>query len=254
MTDVADPPGQRDEGGDPDLRGGRAALRRQGRRAGCTRSSAALYGRRVLRREERALTALAGVPGVPALLGRIDADALALEFIDAEPLRRDLEPARLRRACSQLEEKIDRMHERGVVHLDLRQKRNVLVDAAGEVFLVDFQSAWVLAPGGLALRMLAPLDRSAALKFRWRYAPELLDDEERGRARRLGAARPPLDLQPLRSVSALRVRPRPPSAALALTRVRVALTSRDVVRHEVRIARGLAALCADAVRGGLQAV
>ena len=144
-----------------------------------------LYGRRVLHREERALAALAGVPGVPALLGRIDPDALALEFIDAEPLRRDLEPARLRRACAQLTERIGRMHERGVVHLDLRQKRNVLVDAAGEVFLVDFQSAWVLAPGGLALRLLAPLDRSAALKFRWRYAPELLDEAERGRARRL---------------------------------------------------------------------
>jgi predicted Ser/Thr protein kinase len=143
-----------------------------------------LYGRRVLRREERALRALAGVAGVPALLGRIDADALALEFIAAEPIRRDLEPARLKRACGRLRERIERLHERGVVHLDLRQKRNVLVDAAGEVFLVDFQSAWLLAPGGFWMRRLAPLDRSAELKFRWRYAPELLSEEERGRAQR----------------------------------------------------------------------
>jgi predicted Ser/Thr protein kinase len=143
-----------------------------------------IYGRRVLRREERALRALDGVVGVPRLLGRIDADALALEYVDGEPLRRDLDPARLRRACSQLGSRIDGMHERGVVHLDLRQKRNLLIDAQGDVFLVDFQSAWVLRRGGALFRLLAPFDRSAVLKFQWRYAPDLLDERQRRRARR----------------------------------------------------------------------
>jgi predicted Ser/Thr protein kinase len=143
-----------------------------------------LYGRRVLRREERALAALAGVAGIPGLLGRIDRDALALEFVDAEPIRRDLDAGRLHRACEQLAERIAAMHARGVVHLDLRQKRNVLVDARGDVTLVDFQSAWVLRPGSIGVRLLAPFDRSAVLKYRWRYAPELLDESERRRARR----------------------------------------------------------------------
>jgi predicted Ser/Thr protein kinase len=143
-----------------------------------------LYGRRVLRREERALAALAGVAGIPGLLGRIDRDALALEFVDAEPIRRDLDAERLHRACEQLAERIAAMHARGVVHLDLRQKRNVLVDAHGDVTLVDFQSAWVLRPGSIGVRLLAPFDRSAVLKYRWRYAPELLDESERRRARR----------------------------------------------------------------------
>jgi len=143
-----------------------------------------LYGRRVLRREERALAALAGVAGIPGLLGRIDRDALALEFVDAEPIRRDLDAGRLHRACEQLAERIAAMHARGVVHLDLRQKRNVLVDARGDVTLVDFQSAWVLRPGSIGVRLLAPFDRSAVLKYRWRYAPELLDEAERRRARR----------------------------------------------------------------------
>ena len=143
-----------------------------------------LYGRRVLRREERALTALAGVAGIPGLLGRIDRDALALEWVDAEPLRRDLEAARLRRACTQLSDRIAAMHARGVVHLDLRQKRNVLVDARGDVTLVDFQSAWMVRPGSLRFKLLAPFDRSAALKHRWRYAPDLLDEAEKRRARR----------------------------------------------------------------------
>jgi hypothetical protein len=146
-----------------------------------------LYGRRVLRREERALTALAGTAGVPRLLGRIDEDALAMQFLDAEPLRRNLGPERLRKACIALGPRVAALHERGVVHLDLRQKRNILVDREGEVFLVDFQSALVLAHDGwrgLLFRLLAPFDRGAVLKFRARYVPDLLSEAERTRARR----------------------------------------------------------------------
>jgi len=147
----------------------------------------AVYGRVVLRREERALSALAGAPGVPRLLGRIDRDALAIEYVDAEPLRRQLGPERLRRACAALGARVDALHARGVAHLDLRQKRNVLVTAEGDVYLVDFESAFVLARRGwrgLLLRLLAPFDRAAVLKFRARYAPDLLSDAERARARR----------------------------------------------------------------------
>jgi RIO-like serine/threonine protein kinase len=146
-----------------------------------------VYGRRVLRREERALRALSGAEGVPRLLGRIDEDALAIEYVEAEPLRRQLGDDRLRRACLKLGPSVAALHERGVVHLDLRQKRNILVGRAGEVFLVDFQSAMLLSTRGLRgalLRLLAPFDRAAVLKFRARYAPDLLSEAERARARR----------------------------------------------------------------------
>ena len=148
----------------------------------------ALYGRRVLRREERVLAALDGMAGVPRLYGRIDADALASEYLAAEPLQRRLAPARLRRACLAFGERVAELHARGVVHLDLRQKRNVLVDAEGGVYLIDFQSAWVLGTRGVRgalLRLLARLDRSAVLKFKARYVPELLDERERRAAARL---------------------------------------------------------------------
>jgi hypothetical protein len=55
------------------------------------------------------------------------------------------------------------------------------------VVLIDFQSALVLgAKGwrGWLLRQLAPFDRSAVLKYRSRYAPESLNEDERRRARR----------------------------------------------------------------------
>ncbi len=145
------------------------------------------YGRVVLRRELRALAALAGVPGVPRLLGQVDADALVMEFIVADTMSRRLPRARLLSACAALGERVAGLHARGVVHLDLRQKRNVLVTAAGDVVLVDFQSALVLGTrgwrGGL-LRLLARLDRTAVLKYRERYASETLSAAELRRARR----------------------------------------------------------------------
>lgn len=147
----------------------------------------AVYGRPVVRREARALAALAGMAGVPQYRGQIDRDALAMEFMVADTMSRRLPKERLTRACVALAERVAALHARGVVHLDLRQKRNVLVDAAGEVVLIDFQSALVLAATGWRgwlLRRLAPIDRSAVLKYRSRYAPESLNDEERQRERR----------------------------------------------------------------------
>lgn len=146
-----------------------------------------LYGRRVLRREERALHALADCPGVPRLVGRIDGDALATEYVAADPLHRRLDPVRLRRALQRFGARVAGMHARGVAHLDLRQKRNVLVDAEGEVHLVDFQSAWVAGVHGARgwwWRRLVALDRSAVLKFKQRYAPDLLDATELAAAER----------------------------------------------------------------------
>jgi len=147
----------------------------------------AVYGRRVLAREERILAALAGTPGIPRLIGRVDEDALAIEFLDAQPLRRHLGIARLREACSALPDRVAALHQRHVVHLDLRQKRNILVDAAGGVWLVDFQSALLLGSDGwrgVLFRLLAPLDRGAVLKFRARYVPDQLSERELAIARR----------------------------------------------------------------------
>ena len=146
-----------------------------------------IHGRRVLAREERALAALAGAPGVPRLVARVDRDALAMEQLDAEPLRRHLDPRRLRCALAQLSERVAGLHARGVVHLDLRQKRNILVGVGGDAYLVDFQSALVLGTDGwrgVLFRRLKRIDEGAVLKFKARYAPDLLDADELKQARR----------------------------------------------------------------------
>jgi len=121
--------------------------------------------------ETRAFLALGPVEGVPRFLGRIDAHALAVERLDARPLGHDPErkvagPERL----VQLRAILDRIHAAGVVHWDLRARRNVLVDRGGRVFVIDFASAVRLRPGTLRHRLLFPwlrlVDESAYLKWK----------------------------------------------------------------------------------------
>jgi hypothetical protein len=85
---------------------------------------------------------------------------------------------------------IDGMHARGVAHLDLRHRSNVLADAAGRPVLIDFGSAVCLRPGGLVARLLLPLlawiDRRALEKWRVRLEPAAAGASGGGR----GASRP----------------------------------------------------------------
>ena len=46
------------------------------------------------------------------------------------------------------------MHRRGVAHLDLRHRSNVLVGENGDPILIDFGSAITFHPGGLLGRWL----------------------------------------------------------------------------------------------------
>ena len=72
------------------------------------------------------------------------------------------------------------MHERGVYHLDLRQRQNLLVDEEGTLDVVDFGAA--LAPRGPLRWLFGPVlgsvDRQAALKYLARFAPSELTVEE----------------------------------------------------------------------------
>ncbi len=148
-----------------------------------------LLGRIQIAREHRAYRRLAGVPGLPALIGRVDAHALAVEKVEGEPLafardrheRAAVYLARLRRV-------LDELHARGVVHHDLRGRENVLARDGGDVAIVDLAGAVCFRPGSLAFRLLFPLllrtDEAAYLKWKAMLAPgSLTEDEERSLAR-----------------------------------------------------------------------
>ncbi len=132
----------------------------------------ATLGRWITTRELRAWRALAGHPHVPAFLGRIDALAFAVEYRPGERLSGRLLGTLPAGFGERLAAALEEMHRRGVVHLDLRHRSNVLVGEDGEPILIDFGSAFCFRPGGLAARWLLPLlarlDRNALAKWRSR--------------------------------------------------------------------------------------
>lgn len=125
-------------------------------------------GRWLNRREMRAYERLAGHPAVPRLLGPIDADAFALEYRPGRRMSRRLAGTIRPGFVDRLAAAVDAMHRRGVVHLDLRHRSNVLVDDRGEPVLIDFASAIVLAPDTWLARLLSRIDRNAVEKWRQR--------------------------------------------------------------------------------------
>lgn len=146
-----------------------------------------LYGRYVVARECRVYRALGGVAGVPPFYGRVDAYAFAVGYIEATTLKRLDREGVPACAFDRLQRLFAALHRRGVVHLDAHQKTNVLVDAGGEPYLMDFATALCLGRGWLARRVLVPLfgraDWRGFLKLKARYCPEALTRAERRRWR-----------------------------------------------------------------------
>ena len=120
------------------------------------------HARRCLDREWRALEALADLPGVPRPLARLP-HAIILSWLAGHPLQyARMLPAQHQVFFDALEACVERIHARGVVHLDLRQRRNILRGADGEPMLVDFEAALVCNParlGGRLALQLGPADR-----------------------------------------------------------------------------------------------
>lgn len=124
----------------------------------------------LLAREQRAYRRLTGVAAVPRCLGRLDAMAIVLEYRPGTMLSRSLAPHLPGGFVDQLEAAIEEMHRRGVVHLDLRHRSNVLAGQDGLPVVIDFASALMFdgstALGRLGVRLFAGFDRRALRKWR----------------------------------------------------------------------------------------
>ena len=151
-------------------------------------------GRIQTSREVRSYRRLRGETCVPALVGRIDRHAFAVEEVPGELLV--YSASRFREAdryLARLEQRVARLHELGIAHMDLRSRDNVLLRSDGEIVLVDLAGAVHLRPGSflhrLLFRLLTMPDRAALLKWKWMLAPDRLTAEERIRFDRFQLAR-----------------------------------------------------------------
>jgi pimeloyl-ACP methyl ester carboxylesterase len=121
----------------------------------------------LLRRELRALERAAGLPGVPAPVGRVGSDALAMEYVDGIPLRRHWFPEGLPPGFfDALDGILAGLAERGMAYLDLRSPTNVLCTPRLSPALVDLASTLRLP---IPRRLLARLHRSGLEKLRRRF-------------------------------------------------------------------------------------
>lgn len=135
-------------------------------------------------REVKALRALAGIVGIPQLLQQVGKRAFVMEYVPAARLARKKRDEWPTPDFTALDLLIEHMHEAGVAHGDLRRSSNILFDAEGQPYLVDFVShlqrapAWNF-PWNWLFRRLCRADNKAVLKLKLRVAPELLSDQEK---------------------------------------------------------------------------
>lgn len=126
----------------------------------------------LLRREARAYRCLEGVEAVPRLLGRLDPAALVLEYRPGVLLSRSLAGKLPPTFLAELQAAVAEIHRRGVVHLDLRHRSNILAGHDGRPVLLDFASSlrfdrttwW----GRTGMVLLGWVDRRALRKWRAR--------------------------------------------------------------------------------------
>lgn len=156
---------------------------------------ARLLGRLQIEREIRALDRLRGIPGVPACYGRWGRHGVLIEIVRGERISRwcqgrtrGVEAMFLR-----LDRLVGAMHSRGVVHLDLRKRDNILIDPEGRPSIIDFNASCILPAhgplGDRMARLLRRIDQSAVGKWKLRLAPDLLAPEEKRRHRRMTSLR-----------------------------------------------------------------
>jgi RIO-like serine/threonine protein kinase len=145
----------------------------------------------LIHKEWKIYSRLTGLKGVPQSVERIDRFAFAMEFIQGRSiLRGDPLPSSF---FSDLERVLGEVHGRGVVHLDLRHKGNILVSEKGEPFLIDFNSSFAFKEKGFLRRYLFPLlrwvDYGGLLKLKERISPSLMTPEELAFLKRFGRLR-----------------------------------------------------------------
>jgi predicted Ser/Thr protein kinase len=134
----------------------------------------------LIHKEWKIYSRLKGVKGIPQPIERIDRFAFAMEFIPGRPLLRgETLPSSF---FSDLEQVLKGVHARGVVHLDLRHKGNILLSDKGEPFLIDFNSSFAFKEKGFLRRTLFSLlcwvDDGGLLKLKKRVSPSSMTPQE----------------------------------------------------------------------------
>lgn len=146
-------------------------------------------------REIRALRTLDDVYGVPKFVRKLSSHAFLIEFVPARRIRFAEDRVDWSEFIAGVERLIGVLHKKGVMHGDLRNATNILVDEQQHPVFVDFVSAvhrgHPLNIFSLILfKLCLPIDHGALFKLKEKYAPELIAPEEH----HFNAKRGPLEI------------------------------------------------------------
>lgn len=134
-----------------------------------------IFGRFLVWREARAYRKLSGLNGVPQLLDVVDGPALVLEAVPGMAVKEAMHKRKIDlEFFDVLRELIDRIHERGVVHCDLKTAANILVSHDGHPVIIDWaasisKSEFGFFPLTLIYNRFLSDDNKAITKQRLRY-------------------------------------------------------------------------------------
>ena len=144
-----------------------------------------ILGRFLIWREKKAYKKLEGFAGVPALLGSIGHTALIIEEIQG----RDIGSFEVGKNLDEkfyrdLEELIERMHDRGIAHCDLKRAPNIMIGNDGKPYIIDWaasisKSEFRLFPLNLIYERFIRDDLNAVTKIKLKYLPESVSAEEK---------------------------------------------------------------------------
>lgn len=142
-----------------------------------------IVGPILIRREYGALRKLIDVQGIPQLVGKIDRYAVAIEHIPATSLDNHIDEALTDQFYDSLRMVVDKMHERGVAHCDLRSRGNVMLGDDGKPYVVDFAACVYLGRGINPLtralyKQFVLADNNAVLRIKKRLSPHLLTKDQ----------------------------------------------------------------------------
>lgn len=133
-----------------------------------------LWGPLNIMYEKFILQKLAGLDGIPEFIGLEDYNCLLISYIDGDIIKKsshNLAPGYF----DNLFNIVKKIHARGILHLDLGHKSNIMVKQNGDPAIIDFNTSIYLPSNSFfspLLRLLAKIDTISIMRLKVKFCPQ----------------------------------------------------------------------------------
>ena len=124
--------------------------------------------------EKFILQKLSGISGIPMFVGLEDYNCMLISHIDGDIIKKSYQ-----RLAPDYFEKLltiaEKIHNRGILHLDIGHKSNIMVKSNGDPAIIDFNTSIYLPAYPFfspILKLLAKIDLTSILRLKLRFSPQ----------------------------------------------------------------------------------